>query len=500
MGLKEKLMGILVTIFLSVFALIPLFETKIDANALPQKLYQVYLDGKSIGIIKSKDALEKYINDEQNELKEKYNVNTVYLPQDLYIEEYVGYTDDIVSEKKIYEEIKDEKPFTIRGYVITIDKGDNKVIKINTLKKEYFDTAVNNTVKAFVPEKDLKKYINGEQEEIKTTGAKIENLYVQEENNGKGITIKEALISSNEQIFTNEKELTKYLLFGNLNEAKEYTVKEGDTIEAVAFNNSLGVNEFLIVNPQFTSENNLLAVGQKVDVSLISPIITIVEEEHIVEDKEVSYKTEIKYESTKPYGTVEVTQQGENGLQRVTQKLKKSNGEIIQAVIDTSATEVLKPTINRIEVRGTYTINGPVTTGSGSWFWPTNTPYIITSYYTYRINPISGMRELHDGIDISGTGYGSPIYASDDGNVYSSGYDSTGGNQIIINHNNGYYTIYAHMSKLYVIKGQTVKRGQIIGLMGHTGWATGTHLHFGVFYGGPPYYGGRAFNPFTLFR
>lgn len=485
MSIKEKITGILITIFFSVFALIPIFEDGITAKEHPEQLYRVYLDGKGIGIIRSRSALEDFINNEQKELKEKYNVDSVYLPQGLYIRKYMGYSKNILTENEIYNRIKDEKPFTIKGYIVTIHK--EEPITINVLNKDYFETSVNNTIKAFVPEETLNKFLEDEIEEITTTGRRLEDLYVEEE-----ITIREALIPSDEKIFVDDIELTRYLLFGNLEEPDEYIVKPGDTIETIAFDNSLGVEEFLVVNPNLNNQNSLLYVGQRVKIGLISPIISVIEEEHVIEDKEVKYKTEIKYDDTKQFGYMSVAQEGSNGLQRVTQKLKYENGQIITAIVTNY--ENLRPVINRVEVRGTFSPTGPTIVGDENiWAWPTNTPYIITSHFGYRWGT------LHDGVDIAGTGHGSPIYAANGGTVHQSAFVSLGGNQVIINHNNGFYTVYAHLSKRYVAVGQQVQRGQVIGLMGNTGWSTGTHLHFGAFRG-IPYHGGVPFNPLTLYR
>jgi murein DD-endopeptidase MepM/ murein hydrolase activator NlpD len=76
---------------------------------------------------------------------------------------------------------------------------------------------------------------------------------------------------------------------------------------------------------------------------------------------------------------------------------------------------------------------------------------------------------------------------------------NSAGRNVVIQHSNGYYTVYAHLSKILVSEGQTVSRGQKIGAMGHTGVAYGTHLHFGV-YIGKPYNGGRPINPLRLWK
>lgn len=149
---------------------------------------------------------------------------------------------------------------------------------------------------------------------------------------------------------------------------------------------------------------------------------------------------------------------------------------------------------------------------SDYWGWPTEANYVITSYFGYRWG------SMHNAIDISGPGYGSNIYAANNGIVSSvkggciagnTACNGRGGNYIVINHNsNNYYTIYMHLKDIYVSVGQTVSRGQVIGSMGNTGDVVpvptdsspynGTHLHFGL-YVGEPFQGGYAVNPMQLY-
>lgn len=488
---KEKVTSVVITILLSVFCLIPIFDFKTYAKEKPQDLYRVYLEGKSIGVIKSKEKLEKYINEEQKELREKYNVDTVYAPKSIYISEYKSYNANILSEEEIYGIIKDKDSFTIKGYEITIDGTETEEdIKINVLKKEDFENAITNVVKAFVSSDELDKFLNGNDAAITGTGSKIEDLYIKE-----NIKIREAFIPSDETILLNEKEITKYLLFGNEINEKYYTVKAGDTIESIAEDNKLAVEELLVVNQDLKSKNNILSIGQEVSVALISPIVTVVEEEHSVEEKVIAYTTQIEYDSTLPWGTTKIKQEGKNGSQIVTQKIKYENGEIVNALI--AETEVVDEVINSVKVIGTMssvTIKPSDIPDSGDWYWPTLTPYIITSPYGWRWGV------LHDGTDISGTGHGSPIFAANNGVVTKAWYDGIGGNQVIIAHSNNYYTWYAHMSSLSVKAGQSVNRGDRIGSMGCTGSAcTGTHLHFAA-YKGQPGAGGVSFNSMTLYR
>lgn len=482
------------------------FTTEETQN-VPSSIYQVYLDGEKVGLIDSKDELYSLINKEQVQIKEEYNVDQVYPPKGFKIIKKNTYDNNITTVENVYNEIKDQKQFTIKGYTITIKSDSSTVepIYIYVLDKKIFENAINNVVTTFIGEERYEQYLNNEQSEIVDTGYIIENMYFKD-----NISIKESYISVSEKIYTDEIELTKYLLFGENNSVVEYTVKQGDTVETIAEANQLNVSELLIANDDIRSEDALLAIGQKINVALINPVLSLVFEELIVEDQEEQYEKIEEKDPNKYTDYKEVKQKGVNGIKRVTSRVQFVNGAQNSGGAIIGTPEVIRPVKNEIIVRGTkkrYTSGGsgggggPITgthidTG-GAWAWPTNSPYVITSPYGYRWGT------LHDGIDISGTGYGSPIYAADDGVVYQSQYGGivgrSAGYNVVIQHDNGYFTVYAHCSKLYVKKGQRVTRKQKIAAMGSSGTSTGTHLHFGVFTG-LPYHGGKPFNPMKLWK
>ncbi len=457
----------------------------------PQDVYKVYLDGKAIGNISDKQELEDYINDEQKDLKEKYDVSKVYIPTGVDIQECTTYEKDVLTAKQVHNLIKEEKPFTVKGYKITIKPKDSTEdeLVINVLDKEVFDKSLRAVVEAFVAKEQIENYENDTQPEIETTGSIIEDIYINQ-----GITIKEDYISTDEEIFTDEKTLTKYLLFGEVKEDQYYTVQEGDTIDSIAYNHKLATAEFLVVNPEFNSANNLLSVGQQVKVGLIAPIIDVVVESHNVIDQESQFETVEEEDPDMAYGTKKVIQEGQNGVDRLTTKIQNVNGETQNVVIISS--ETIVPSVPKIVKVGTKTAGGsfaPIM--SGSWAWPTISQYYISSYFGYRWG------KVHEAIDIAGSGEGSPIYAAGAGTVVTARTNSGSlGTYVTIQHANGYYTIYAHMSSRLVSEGQTVQKGQQIGTMGHTGFATGTHLHFGLYYGGLPYRDGIPMDPLTLYR
>ena len=122
-------------------------------------------------------------------------------------------------------------------------------------------------------------------------------------------------------------------------------------------------------------------------------------------------------------------------------------------------------------------------TPTGTLQWPLPVAGTITSQFGHRVNPITGEVSSHTGTDIA-CAEGTPILAAADGTVtVANGLDSWGGSYgyyIQIDHGGGLETLYAHCSSICVTTGQQVQAGQVIGYVGHTGRATGSHLHFEV--------------------
>ncbi len=121
---------------------------------------------------------------------------------------------------------------------------------------------------------------------------------------------------------------------------------------------------------------------------------------------------------------------------------------------------------------------GGIVTGSGNFIWPVSCTY-ITSCVGNRFHPISGQWKYHSGMDI-GCQFGDSIWASDGGTVCIAGVNGGYGNCVMIDHGNGYYTLYGHMSSIACSVNQTVSQGQVIGYVGSTGYSTGPHLHFEI--------------------
>ncbi len=202
-----------------------------------------------------------------------------------------------------------------------------------------------------------------------------------------------------------------------------------------------------------------------------NPIITVVTTENITEKEKMPYKTEYKKSNNLFSGQEDIEQKGKEGIKENILKVEKINGvEISKEVVSEKVKEnprtqiVLKGTKKMISSRGT-----------GKFMMP------IKGRLTSPFGP-RGSR-MHLGIDLASP-TGTPIKASDNGIIKFSGYKGTYGYMILIDHGNGYFTRYAHSSKLHVNEGQKVAKGSIIAEVGNTGRSTGPHLHFEVIVNG----------------
>lgn len=479
-------------------------------------VYQVYLNGEKIGLVEDKEELLNLINEEQQDIKDTYHINQVYPPNGFDIEEYMTYNEEVVSANNIYQKIKEKSDFTVEGYIITIthpetENEKEKITKIYVLDENVYKDAEYRFVTTFVDEATYNKYINSEQEEIRDVGSIIKHMEFEE-----NVSIKKAYISTKEKIFTDVSELTQYLLYGTTDPSSNYLVKKGDTLASIANESKLNVRELLIANPKFRSENAVLAIGDKVNNSVISPILTLYQEVRVTEDVEQAFTKRTVVDESMRSGTSKVTQAGVTGLERVTQELRVVNGERTQETNVISSVTIRSSVEEITSVGPSYSANpngwtsgggygGMISTGL-DWGWPTKTPYVITTNYEWRWG------SFHNAIDISGTGFGSPIYAARGGTVvetysacanmgwYGSMCGGSYGNYVVIQHENNFYTMYAHLkTDLQVGVGSKVSRGQVIGYMGSSGSSTGTHLHFGLSVG-QPHHGGKWYNPWSLYR
>ena len=272
--------------------------------------------------------------------------------------------------------------------------------------------------------------------------------------------------------FTN---LADVALLLNSSKAGEvtYTVEAGDCWSVIAQDYNMTNSELLKLNPGY--DINKLMPGDVLVISNAVPYLTVVATQMEYYVSEIPYEIEYVDDDTMWEGDTKVISKGEYGSSDVVAKVTYQGTEEIERIIESET--VLTEPVTEIQARGTK--ERPSWAPTGTFGWPTSGS--ITSKYGYRT--IFGGSDFHGGIDIANK-KGTDIVAADGGIVTYAGWMSSYGYLIIIDHQNGYTTYYAHNSELLVSEGDKVYKGQHIAEMGATGRVTGTHCHFEVRYNG----------------
>lgn len=249
-------------------------------------------------------------------------------------------------------------------------------------------------------------------------------------------------------------------------QASVYTVVNGDTLYGICKKLGISMNQLKAMNPGL-SVNTVLHAGDKFNTTEAVPLITVETIEVSTFAENIPYKTEYNSSSKYYKGEQVVTKNGKNGKAKVTARLVKKNGKTIERE-DLSRETIIEP-VTRIITKGTAAT--PPKKGTGQFKRPTT---LGVSYaYGWRWG------RMHYGIDFAGP-VGTKIVAADGGTVTMSQWYGNYGYCIQINHGNGFTTLYAHCSKLYVSVGAKVYKGQTIAAVGNTGRSTGPHLHFEI--------------------
>lgn len=272
-----------------------------------------------------------------------------------------------------------------------------------------------------------------------------------------------------DNLCTTEEALT-LIITGN-KEPKTYVVQGGDTIWDIALANNLSPYELMEMNPGVEDK---LSIGQAVNLYQVNPYIRVNTKEITITSEKIEYN--IKYENTSNLykGQSQVKVAGNYGSKNVKAEVLKENGVVITNTIIEE--EIIAEPSTQVTIVGTKTI--PISTGSGQLAIPVTNIEISSAFGSRGAS-------RHYGVDLR-MPKGSPVLASDAGTVTKASYSGSFGNLIVINHGNGIQTYYSHCNSINVSIGQDVQKGDVIGTVGTTGNATGSHLHFEVRVNGTP--------------
>jgi murein DD-endopeptidase MepM/ murein hydrolase activator NlpD len=242
----------------------------------------------------------------------------------------------------------------------------------------------------------------------------------------------------------------------------EYTVAEGDTLEAIAARFGVKVDTLVLSNGM-ESEDDTLSIGQKLIVPAVDALVYKIEE------------GDNFWTVADQFGTTE-------------EELVKANPDIDPQAIPIGA-YVLVPGGDLEHARPLLASRaaGARRTSPAQTHKLATHPVWgeVTDYFGWRTHPVYGTRHFHDGTDFN-AGIGTPVAAADSGTVIMAQYYGGYGKTVKIDHGGGVITQYSHLSSYAVDVGQKVEAGQVIAYSGNTGTSTGPHLHFTVIVDGTP--------------
>lgn len=450
--------AVISVLLLSGFTYNMAFANEAESNSDLKEIYHIYSNGEYVGALSDTTGIQEMIDRKMEASSSQYEDLSLKAGSDL----------SVVSEQVFTSSTKDKE---------TLQKLD-KLIEVEATA---FALSVNDEIAVYV--KDLATYqetlrkfkLNFITEEQLTTlearSSSSESLPDLQENETRisKLILKEKVsgVTSSttpDEVVTAD-EAVKLLLNGAV-EQETYTVATGDVLGSIASKFDLTAAEIMKLNPGIT-DSSLLQIGQTLNVTVLKPLINV-EAHYEKKVVEVIKQSKTVKESDDMYkGDTKVQQEGSDGEKVATYLLRKENGTLVGQSIQEET--VLVEPIEHIVLKGTKVIPSR---GAGTFAWPAEGGY-ISSKMGYRWG------RQHEGIDIARpSGY--TIKASDNGIVIASGMHDTYGNRVVIDHQNGYKTTYAHMSSLSVSVGDIVPQGSKLGVMGSTGRSTGTHLHFEV--------------------
>lgn len=428
--------------------------------------YNVLLNGKPIGEISSEQKVEQLLADKASQLEKADTPILVKLNEDQVSYEperaYKKKTDDEETLTRLSEMLQTH-PI---GVKLVIDGEEVGIVRDEQTANLLLERVKNKYVPPSTEKKSANEVRSLSLKAVSTTASTAVDTEPKRTLTSVSFEEKVTTVISDikpEQLADPE-ELFLKLTEGEPNPRK-YTVKEGDCIGCIA--SKLNISEELIYKNNTWIKDDSLKIGDVLDLSESEPpILNVNSVEQVTEIEDIEPPIEYKKSDSMKLGQQKVLSEGKEGQQQVTYRLVKRNGSLIEEEIITK--KLIKAAVPTVILKGTKVIRGE---GSGKFSWPV-TGARITSYMGKRWG------RAHNGIDMIGN---SNILAADEGVIEFAGFKSGGlGNAIIINHNNGFKTIYGHMKSLKVKKGQIVEKGDIIGIMGSTGHSTGTHLHFEI--------------------
>ena len=407
--------------------------------------YSLEIDGKKVGNVASKAVVTQALNEAQEAAETASGLDVVAAYNKVEVKAVHSFEKDVMTDAEVAAVVNEKVDWLVKGATVNVNNGEYQFTVataeegqqvLDKLKADALANQGDATIKSV----EFLEAVTLEEGNVKVDAIKTPAEVLAEVQAGK-----EAV--------------------------KTHTVQKGESFWTIARNYDVTVSELQQLNPEVNP--NRLKIGQVLNLNCLEPLINVVVVKEITVEESIAYATEYKETANLYRGETQVVKRGTNGKKMVTYEVKETNGATLEKT--TLNEVVISEPVSAVVNKGTKAVALSSRSGDGILNWPMSGK--ITSPYGTRS---SG---FHSGIDIGGK-IGRGVYSAAGGKVVLASWYYAYGNCIVVDHGNGMKTRYAHLSAYKVKVGDTVERGQLIGLCGNTGRSTGPHLHFEVIVNG----------------
>lgn len=426
------------------------------------EIYHVYLDGEIIGTVDEPGIIEEAVNERFAEIVAAHpGYEMKLLAPDISFDKEVAFKGEF-DNARVLDIVKAAVSAKAVGVALVIDGKE-----IARLKNREEAEALLEAYKAKYMEPTIKlddKEVAVLSAEPAMTLPKDDQAVVKSVEFTRPVNLDEVLAEPEEFA---DPDMVLAMLESTGSPPVIYEVQEGDCVSCIGAKFGYGYEDLGLLyamNPWI--ENDMIRPGDKMVIKPFSPELGVKTVKVAVEEVEIQHDTVYETDDTLRMGRTRVISPGKNGLKKQTYELTYINGFPVAETLVNE--EVLVEPVTAVVAKGTMRLAGE---GTGKFAWPVKGAKVTSKFG-------SRWGRNHNGIDMSSSKR--DILAADTGKVTFAGEKNGYGKTVIIDHQNGYETLYAHLSKISVSVGDIVEKGEKIGVMGSTGRSTGVHLHFEV--------------------
>lgn len=433
---------------------------RMSASAAYSEGFEVLLNGQSLGVTDDPQTIQDALTSIEEEFREDYGMQ-IYDDTSLEFIK-VKISSQYICPADVYVQIlKENIDVKVMAWVINVNSRAAVALKTQDEAAE-------------VLQRVLEPYQEVAEDNERTEIDFVENVEVVNE------TIEYSNITDVDSAFN-------IMVYGLADyEEKWHIVVTGDTLSEIAHKYDIKVSDLRKANLSVAATDSIYP-GDELLVIVPNNCVNVKYTKIINRDEEYEADPEYIYDDSMYVTEKYVQQEGTAGYWHVTAKTVYING--IEASYEILDSTIYEEAVAQIIVKGTKEVSKVMEMAAeGEIPFPLEKgTYYISSPFGYRdiSDQLESASTFHKGIDLAAN-KGTPIYAPLSGTVTFSGSSSGYGLLIKIDHGDGVETRYGHCSQLLVEKGEKVKAGQLIGLVGNTGGSTGSHLHFEIRLNGVP--------------